>query len=102
LVEKTAHVIIFSTLTSKDDIKKNSVIVILLQTGNAGNMSQAFKEAKKYFKSSNEVAGIYKANIINEKTSKAIAITKIKTILPILLTIKFIKVTVIGSAIFLT
>jgi outer membrane protein TolC len=27
-------------------------------------MSQAFKEAKKYSKSSNEVVGIYKANIL--------------------------------------
>jgi preprotein translocase subunit SecG len=55
----------------------DQVIVILLQTGNAGNMSQAFKEAKKYFKSSNEVAGIYKANIL---PNVAFSVVSMKTV----------------------
>jgi ribosomal protein S13 len=55
----------------------DQVIVILLQTGNAGNMSQAFKEAKKYFKSSNEVAGIYKANILPNVAFSAVSMSLI-------------------------
>ncbi len=52
----------------------DQVIVILLQTGGAGNMSQAFKEAKKYFKSSHEAVGIYKANILPNVVFSAVSI----------------------------
>ncbi|CAC9641457.1 hypothetical protein [bacterium endosymbiont of Bathymodiolus sp. 5 South] len=55
----------------------DQVIVILLQTGSAGNMSQAFKEAKKYSKSSNEVVGIYKANILPNVAFSAVSMSLI-------------------------
>ncbi|SFV87258.1 hypothetical protein MNB_SUP05-SYMBIONT-4-1075 [hydrothermal vent metagenome] len=40
------------------------VIVILLESGGAGNMSQSLKEAKKYCKLSNESNKLYKTDIV--------------------------------------
>ncbi len=60
-----------------DLMNVDKVIVILLQTGGAGNMSKALKEAKKYFKYSCETSELYKTNMLSNFVFSAVAISLI-------------------------
>lgn len=55
-------------------INVDVVVVILLESGSAGNMSQALKEAKKYCKLSNESKKLYKTGAIPNVMFSALSI----------------------------
>jgi len=57
-----------------DSINVDKVIIILLESGGAGDMSQAFKEAKKYLKLSSEESGLYKTDILSNISFSALSL----------------------------
>jgi type II secretory pathway component PulF len=64
----------FSLMQMLRFVNIDKVIIVLLESGSSGNMSQALKEAKKYLKLSNEASGIYKTNVSSNITLSLVSL----------------------------